>query len=122
MQVATPDVRLASGETVVIDWSAIARIIDVRRQVSEQLRVPLQTVKLLDDTGNVLNDSDDLNRICGGASILVVLQAIDADLLQSLARWMQTNAAMRQTVDQLAALQELRLDNKHLTALPESFG
>ena len=90
MQVATADVRLASGETVVIDWSAIANIVDVRRQVSEQLRVPLQTVKLLDDIGNVLNDTGDLNRMCEAASILVVLQANDPDLLQSLAIWMQT--------------------------------
>ena len=48
-------------------WSAPQKIVDVRRQVSEKLRVPVHQVQLLDSTGIAFKDNDDLNRMIEGA-------------------------------------------------------
>ena len=77
MQVSPIDVRLASREPVEIDWSAASQVKDVRRQVGEKLCVPLYKVRLLDNTGIALKDDDNINRKCGAAGILIVLQTYD---------------------------------------------
>ena len=77
MKASTIDVRLASGEPVEIDWSAAGQIVDIRRQVGEKLRVPWHQVKLLDGTGIVFEDNENLNHMIEAASVLVVLEMYD---------------------------------------------
>ena len=67
------DVRLASGKCVEVDASIVNTVGEVRRQISETLKVPESCLKLVSNTGAEPSDGDPINLISTGVTSLVIV-------------------------------------------------